>query len=220
MALPGQQHTFALENCRSTLDKLRREIERLRDADGPARNDHAFNAAVTAWQLCDWVFANMTPAQKDKLKIHNRFDMQEHARHDSRALHLCRQVATASKHMRVSKFPDPKVKTITTMNAVPAPQEQLPVHVAPGWFLYFDDDGDVQEAGDVLPTHTIFGRNSFTAMKLRRMKRPSRSAQDNALRMHRACAPCVRTWRVLAPHIQHKGIKHLSRNAANVRYRG
>jgi hypothetical protein len=149
MALPGKQHTFALENCRSMLDKLRREIERLRDADGPARNDHAFNAAVTAWQLCDWVFADMTPAQKDKLKIHNRLGMQEHAGHHSRALHLCRQVATASKHMRVTRFPDPKVKTITTLNAIPPPPQGPPLHAAPGWFLYFDDDGGVKETEDV-----------------------------------------------------------------------
>jgi hypothetical protein len=180
MALPGKQHTFALENCRSMLDKLRREIERLRDADGPARNDHAFNAAVTAWQLCDWVFADMTPAQKDKLKIHNRLGMQEHAGHHSRALHLCRQVATASKHMRVTRFPDPKVKTITTLNAIPPPPQGPPLHATPGWFLYLTTMAGLRRRRMYLLTPTIFGRNSFTAMKLRRMKRPSWSARNNA----------------------------------------
>jgi hypothetical protein len=116
---------------------------------GPARNDHAFNAAVTAWQLCDWVFADITPAQQDKLNIHSIENMRSHARHHCRALHLCRQVATASKHMRVSRFPDPNVKTITTVNAIPPPPQGPPLHVAPGWFLYFDDDGEVTEAEDV-----------------------------------------------------------------------
>ena len=155
MAFPSQPQTFALENCRSLLDKLEREIKRLRETDGPERSDHAFNAAVTAWQLCDWVFADMTPAQRAKWEFRCDRDMQAHARQHCRALYLCRQVATASKHMTVTTFPDLKVKVITTANVIPPPNadppstQRPPLYVAPGWFLYIDDDGDVRTAEDV-----------------------------------------------------------------------
>jgi hypothetical protein len=59
MPLPGRDKTFALENCRDLLNKLEREIDRLsaaRDRDDlTTMIDTAFNAAVTAWHLCDWV---------------------------------------------------------------------------------------------------------------------------------------------------------------------
>ena len=116
MAFPSRPHTFALENCRNLLDKLKREIARLNGAasdDFDTHNDSAFNAAVTAWHLCDWVFADMTADQRDELKIHSVEEMREHARKQCRALHLCRQVATASKHWRVERYPDSKVKAIT-----------------------------------------------------------------------------------------------------------
>jgi hypothetical protein len=60
--------------------------------------DSAFNAAVTAWHLCDWVFNDMTPEQRAKLNFRNLADLQEHVRENCRALYLCRQAATASKH--------------------------------------------------------------------------------------------------------------------------
>ena len=53
MALPGRDKTFALENCRDLLNKLKREIERFSAAGNniETRKDFAFNAAVTAWAL-------------------------------------------------------------------------------------------------------------------------------------------------------------------------
>jgi hypothetical protein len=106
MAFPGRPQTFALENCRDLLNKLKREIERFSAAGNniETRKDFAFNAAVTAWHLCDWVFEDMTEAHCDKFNIHSRKQMQDYARTQCRALHLCRQVATASKHYTVAKF--------------------------------------------------------------------------------------------------------------------
>ena len=54
MAFPGRPHTFALENCRNLLDKLKREIDRLKSAapnDFDTHIDSAFNVAVTAWAI-------------------------------------------------------------------------------------------------------------------------------------------------------------------------
>ena len=79
MALPGREKTFALENCRGLLEKLRREIKRFDAAepdDVEARIDLGFNIVVTAWHLCDWVFADLTPDQKSRLKISSLLDLQ------------------------------------------------------------------------------------------------------------------------------------------------
>jgi hypothetical protein len=73
MPLPGREQTFALENCRDLLSKLEREIERYRAirtekvAAAADLTDLAFNIAVTAWHLCDWVFADMNDEQQEKL---------------------------------------------------------------------------------------------------------------------------------------------------------
>jgi hypothetical protein len=156
MAFPGRPQTFALENCRDLLNKLEREIVRFNAAgnDIEDRKDFAFNAAVTAWSLCDWVFEDMTQAHCDKFNIRSRKQMQDYARKHCRALHLCRQVATASKHCTVERFPDPKVATIVTTTPSPTESEPQapsipPLHVAAGCFVYFVDGDDKRDAGDV-----------------------------------------------------------------------
>jgi hypothetical protein len=77
MALPSRDQTFAFADCRELLNKLEREIDRYREVVGRDENepealmklvdqlkDSAFNAAVTAWHLCDWVFNDMTLEQR------------------------------------------------------------------------------------------------------------------------------------------------------------
>jgi hypothetical protein len=112
MALPGRDQTFAFTDCRELLEKLDREVDRYGEVAGRDElldpeallklvhqlKDSAFNAAVTAWHLCDWVFNDMTPEQRAKLNFRNLADLQEHVRENCRALYLCRQAATASKH--------------------------------------------------------------------------------------------------------------------------
>src|SRR5262245_52210928 len=150
MALPGKDKTFALENCRNLLDKLKREIDRFQAAGNEIEDckDFAFNAAVTAWQLCDWVFADMTSAQRDKYQIHNVNQMREYARYHCRALHLCRQAATASKHYTVDQHSDPNVEIVVTVNSS-SPPAQIPTQVALGCSVYFVDGREKREAVDV-----------------------------------------------------------------------
>jgi hypothetical protein len=155
MALPSRDKTFAFENCRDVLDKLDREIDRYVIAynadDIEAMKDVAFNASVTAWQLCDWVFSDMTPAQRDSLKIQTLHDLQSHAL-TCRALHLCRQAATASKHWEISRYPDPNVAVVVTCEPCP-PSHHLPagvsIEVLPHWQIYFVDGSAKHAAKDV-----------------------------------------------------------------------
>jgi hypothetical protein len=141
MALPSRAQTFALENCRDLVQKLSREIDRYREVAGNDEehdwdalirvvnqlNDSAFNAAVTAWHLCDWVFNDMTPEQHKKFGFKTLSDLQNYARNKCRELHLCRQAATASKHWTVAQHPDPNVQVIVTGET--------------GWTIYFVDQG-------------------------------------------------------------------------------
>jgi hypothetical protein len=153
MALPGREKTFALENCRDLLRKLEREIDRFDAADGgdiEARIDLAFNIVVTAWHLCDWVFPDLTPAQKSSLQIADLSDLQAIARRQCRALHLCRPAATASKHWKVTNHHDPDVAVIVTATPIGATAASpLPLHEAPSWYLYFVDGEKTHAAEEI-----------------------------------------------------------------------
>jgi hypothetical protein len=158
MALPGRPHTFALENCRDLYNKLDREIDRFTAArnDIDALKDLAFNIAVTAWHLCDWVFADMTTAQRDKLNIQTIQDMWAHAR-ECRALYLCRLAATASKHWEITNYPDPRVKIVVTANAIGGePVKMPPLQIAADWHLYFVDGDEVEPAENVFSDALCF----------------------------------------------------------------
>lgn len=73
MALPSRDKTFAFSVCRDLLDKLKREVGRYKVAyaanDLELMKDLAFNISITGWQLCEWVFADMTAEQRSALKI-------------------------------------------------------------------------------------------------------------------------------------------------------
>jgi hypothetical protein len=128
MPLPGRDQTFAFASCRDMLTKLEREIERYALVDGKdveAMKDLAFNIAVTAWHLCDWVFMDMTPQKRESLSIRSLREMCERA-FTCRALQVFRQVATASKHWTVSKRPAPDVKVV--------------VAAVPEWSIWFEDE--------------------------------------------------------------------------------
>jgi hypothetical protein len=146
MPLPSRAQTFAFEDCRELLNKLEREIDRYQEVAGRDEKepeallklvdqlkDSAFNAAVTAWQLCDWVFNDMTPGQHQKLGFSGLGDLQKYVRENCRALYLCRHTATASKHWEVDKHPDPDVGVVVWHNGT-------------GWIIDFVDKGREQPA--------------------------------------------------------------------------
>lgn len=142
MALLSREQTFGFADCRELLEKLNRELDRYHGVAGRDElesealmnlvdqlKDSAFNASVTAWHLCDWVFNDMTPEQRKKLGFAKLRDLQNHARKACRALHLCRQAATASKHWTVSDNPDHAVRVTVACE------------LETGWMVYFVHDG-------------------------------------------------------------------------------
>ena len=125
--------------------KLEREIDRFKQeqANPLFLADHAFNVVVTAWHLCDWVFADLTPELKSRLQINTLSELQAQAR-KGRALHLCQQAANASKHWAVlEKHRDPNVDTIVTIAPVRKPED---LHAPPKFEAFFKDGPNYIEA--------------------------------------------------------------------------
>src|SRR5262249_47498947 len=94
---------------------------------------HAFNFSVTAWHLADWVWeAVSTPEWR--AEIHRPLGITTNGSHPGndlrafqtairekcRAIHICRQLATGSKHMTVRQSPDPTVRTEMRRSLKPA----------------------------------------------------------------------------------------------------
>jgi hypothetical protein len=180
MALPARDKTFGLENCRSLLNKLLWEKKHLESSlgDVEALMFVAFNAAVTAWHLGDWVWADMTEEQRDALRIEWNLELKDRTeflfalRQRERSLAICREIATASKHVKVSQSPDRGIgvtvkaefaDVITNEGEVAIEHGGSPVTSAT-WNLYVIDGEDSRCFQHVLElalcywTEFIFGR--------------------------------------------------------------
>jgi hypothetical protein len=110
---------FALRGCRDLLEKLRFETGSLNTTerhDVKGRAYIAFNCAVTAWHMTDWVWIELDQTQRTKVQEltgtsctlvgTNPKPLQEYARRSSPALKLCESIANGSKH-RVLRQPPP-----------------------------------------------------------------------------------------------------------------
>ena len=120
---------FMLATPAHMLTKLHWELHQLKKylTEKPEHIGHthapsycAFNCAVTAWHLADWTWNAASDEQRAhildclKLKSSTNSDkvfgkFQNAVRDKSRAIHICRQVATGSKHMTIAHNPDPDV---------------------------------------------------------------------------------------------------------------
>jgi hypothetical protein len=154
MAIPSREKTFGLESCRDMLAKLEWEITRFKDArpdDVETLIYVAFNAAVTAWQLCEWVWADLGSEQRTDLGLPTLRALQDKARSESRAVHICRQIATASKHTQVTVAPDPNVETTTSATGVDAQADDEAINLifAATWVLKVRDHGQTILAIDL-----------------------------------------------------------------------
>jgi hypothetical protein len=90
----------------------------------------AFNTAVTAWHVSDWLWQSNTETRsvlKKKFKFSKKETssgvkkglkrFQDAVAADCRALYICRELANGSKHMRTSE-PDPAIKVLVKWDAV------------------------------------------------------------------------------------------------------
>jgi hypothetical protein len=149
---PGRNQHFSFENSVDLLWKLYWEIERLHHASPHDIIDmkcFAFNAAVTAWQLADWIFEDMTSEQRLTYNTPNLGTLQAKVRTECRSIYLCRQIATASKHRSVTVHFDPQVSTVTAV-------EQTPPGEWAKWRLVVNDGSTTTPALDVFEDARLY----------------------------------------------------------------
>jgi hypothetical protein len=98
MPLPGAPHTFALESCRDMLGKLEWEIAGIEaEQEMPDLAYRAFNCALTAWHLSDWVWKALSAEQRQNLGPSEE-DFRRRCREECPALARCWLITNASKH--------------------------------------------------------------------------------------------------------------------------
>lgn len=145
MVRAGKPATYGLENSRDVLKKLEWEQSGLKAASKQDPKElffRAFNAAVTAWHLADWVWKDMTQNQRQQLETEweTKLGIDDdgvgnfrHAlRQKSREIAICREIATASKHVEVTRNPDKTIDTVASARTSKV----------------FDSDGNPVRAGE------------------------------------------------------------------------
>lgn len=101
MALPGVPQTFAIEDAADMVDKLAWEIEGLRDEPEIEKKLwRAFNCAVTAWHINDWLWRERRRAGQSLREFRDEMIKR------CPALWACRFLADASKHRGIDHKPD------------------------------------------------------------------------------------------------------------------
>lgn len=117
------QKSFELHDSRDMLEKLRWELNNLfrrQRIDIAACKYHAFNCAVTAWHVTDWLWQDISssPELKTKMQEKNKESWSEcgefqlYVRKSCPALRRCYQIATGSKHCLMKRKPDPNISAV------------------------------------------------------------------------------------------------------------
>lgn len=96
VTVPGPPHTFGLPDARSLLRKLEWELGELGLADTHTHY-RAFNVAVTAWHLIDWVWQELPPSRRAVWRDDRR-SFRDACEQECPDLALCGMIAEASKH--------------------------------------------------------------------------------------------------------------------------
>jgi hypothetical protein len=125
-------NVFAMNEPQHMWAKLAWELQHLTDCMSvwvdnggyPEPIFRAFNTAVTAWHVSDWLW-QFSAETRVKLKQRFRFSaketqaglrkglkrFQDAVSGENRALYVCREIANGSKHMRLAN-PDPAIKAL------------------------------------------------------------------------------------------------------------
>jgi hypothetical protein len=128
------ENVFAMSEPQHVLSKLLWEIDALTQSQSvwvdnetfPTPIFRAWNAAVTAWHITDWLWASKSEIRAKVATVHGFVyeetpagirrgleKFQEAVAIRERSLYICREIANGSKHMRRTKSaPDIKAKAV------------------------------------------------------------------------------------------------------------
>jgi hypothetical protein len=110
---PKAQKAFALRDSRDMLGKLRWELNNLffrQRHDIAACQYHAFNCAVTAWHVTDWIWRDISSDPQLRIRLRDAMPMksldafQGYARKNCPALKHCHRIANGSKHTLLKTY--------------------------------------------------------------------------------------------------------------------
>ncbi|TXN38738.1 hypothetical protein FV232_01125 [Methylobacterium sp. WL30] len=147
----SRKEIFSLKDPTDLFRKLYWEFGELQKALHPTSDEfpwvhamsyRAFNFAVTAWHLTDWTWLSIDDSTKSALAEHYRFSIaaddrknlerfQQSVAQECGALHICRRIATASKHFDPAK-----------------PDEKL--HARSEWAAVIEAAGDLRQGQQIL----------------------------------------------------------------------
>jgi hypothetical protein len=103
---------------------------------------HAFNCAVTAWHMTDWVWEYLAPqsqaelAKRLSLRASTLRSFQDAIALSSRALNACQEIANGSKHRKVRRpQADPDVHAGIQVVEITSDEPGLPIN-PPGRYRY------------------------------------------------------------------------------------
>ena len=138
MALPGIPQAFAVEDAKELTQKLWWEIEAYRDEPSlQSKLWRAFNCAVTAWCITDWVWK-----EQHKAKGMKEDDWQKLAQSRCLELRLCKYIANASKHGGVDRSPDSTINVIVRATDAPASSSDDVSHSSHWEIMVSNNSGD------------------------------------------------------------------------------
>lgn len=153
------KNVFALRNPEDLLRKLVWEVEQLRVSLHPDTDEfpwalapayRAYNCAVTAWHMTDWTWQSCTDGQRSRIAEKFGFSMSSENRKNltrfydavaasSRELHICREIANGSKHMKLEKDDGAVVARAEWARVVePTEKRKVGDYI---FTLHIDDDG-------------------------------------------------------------------------------
>ena len=122
MTLPERkgQKAFELRNAGDILEKLRWELNNLfrrQRHDVIVCQYHAFNCAVTAWHVTDWLWQDLPSELRAEIELAAGVpikclgDFQNYVRLQCSALNLCYEISRGAKHCIVDRNPDSTIST-------------------------------------------------------------------------------------------------------------
>lgn len=168
---------FALATPAHVLAKLYWEIKNLREHMRGPRDElmahlhasyMAFNTAVTAWHLCDWVFHSWEGAERKEVMAERApganvtaVEFRTAMAKASRSLKICQQIANGSKHMKC-RFSDATIGVSLKWEAGPASSGEGPGSFY-RWDLVVRDDGAERAALEVFDEVFRFWRRELAS---------------------------------------------------------
>ncbi|KAF7963123.1 hypothetical protein AWV80_13415 [Cupriavidus sp. UYMU48A] len=96
-----------------------------------------------AWHMADWVYHALPPEERAKYPREKPY--REYLRKNSEALAICREIADASKHCRLTHDPNPQIETrfILAPNAQTGVEERWWFVIHNGRFRQVIEDAEL-----------------------------------------------------------------------------